>query len=75
MVLKRKLDNLQDWQDWHDWISERFGIENIINGDTATPMSYPCIVSWYEYEEDVCCYGDDDICAYNFIYLSDFYDE
>lgn len=75
MVLKRKLDNLQDWQDWHDWISERFGIENIINGDTATPMSYPCIVSWYEYEEDVCCYGDDDICAYNFIYLSDFDDE
>lgn len=75
MVLKRKLDNLQDWQDWHDWISERFGIEHIINGDTATPMNYPCIVSWYEYEEDVCRYGDDDICAYNFIYLSDFYDE
>ena len=72
MVLKRKLNNLQDWQDWHDWISERFRFENIINGDTATPMNYPCIVSWYEYEEDVCRYGNDDICAYNFIYLSDF---
>lgn len=74
MVLKRKLDNLQDWQDWHDWISERFRIEHIINGDTETPMNYPCIVSWYEYEKDVCSYGDDDICAYNFIYLSDFID-
>ena len=49
MVLKRKLNNLQDWQDWHDWVSERFGIENIVNGDTSTPMNYPCIVSWYEY--------------------------
>lgn len=69
MVLKRKLDNLQDW---HDWISERFRIDDIINGDTATPMSYPCVVSWYEYEGDDYYRGDDDICAYNFIYLSDF---
>ena len=74
MVLKRKLNNLQDWQNWHDWISERFGIENIINGDTETPMNYPCIVSWYEYEDSFFC-NDDDICAYNFIYLSDFVTE
>lgn len=72
MVAKRKLDNLRDWQDWHDWISERFGIENIISGDTETPMNYPCVVSWYEYEEINFYYADDDICAYNFIYLSDF---
>lgn len=72
MVLKRKLDNLQDWQDWHDWISERFGIEHIITGDTETPMNYPCIVSWYEYEDSAFYRTDDDICAYNFIYLSDF---
>lgn len=72
MVAKRKLDNLRDWQDWHDWISERFGIENIISGDTETPMNYPCIVSWYEYEEQNIYSADDDICVYNFIYLSDF---
>lgn len=67
MVNKRKLNNLQDWQDWHDWISDRFSFSNIINGDTSTPMKYPCIVSWYEYEDT-----DNGICAYNFIYLSDF---
>ena len=67
MVLKRKLDNLQDW---HDWISERFGIENIVNGDTATPMNYPCIVSWCECDD----YGmfRDDYVFYHFVYLSDF---
>ena len=71
MVLKRKLDNLPDWQDWHDWIMDRFSVSNIVNGDTAIPMNYPCIVSWYEYED--CGFFDNNaICAYNFIYLSDF---
>lgn len=72
MVYKKKLNNLQDWQDWHDWVSDRFSVANIVNGDTATPMSFPCIVSWYEYEDSGFFYADNDICAYNFIYLSDF---
>ena len=72
MVYKKKLNNLQDWQDWHDLVSDRFSVANIVNGDTATPMSFPCIVSWYEYEDSGFFYTDNDICAYNFIYLSDF---
>ena len=72
MVYKKKLNNLQDWQDWHDWVSDRISISNIVNGDTETPMSFPCIVSWYEYAKSDFFYTDDDICAYNFIYLSDF---
>lgn len=71
MVLKRKLDNLQDWQDWYDWNSKKFG-NRIINGDTETPNNYPCIISWHEYEDR---YDGDDICVYNFIYLSDFVNE
>lgn len=73
MVYKKKLNNLQDWQDWHDWISDRFSVSNIVNSDTATPMYYPCIVSWYEYEDSGFFYTDNDICEYNFIYLRDFY--
>ena len=72
MVCKRKLNNLQDWQDWHDCISDRFSAFNIVNGDTSTPMEYPCIVSWYENEVSLFQHTDDDICAYNFIYFSDF---
>lgn len=71
MVLKRKLDNLQDWQDWYDWNSKKFGNRNIINGDTETPNNYPCIISWHEYEG----YDGNDICVYNFIYLADFVNE
>lgn len=75
MVNKRKLNDLQDFQDWHDDISERFKRFDIICGDTETPMKYPCIVSWYEREVSHYQQIDDDICAYNFIYFSDFIDE
>lgn len=72
MVNKRTLNDIDDFQEWHDDISERFKKIAIICGDTETPMEYPCIVSWYENEVSLCQYSDDDICAYNFIYLSDF---
>ena len=72
MVNKRTLNDIDDFQEWHDDISSRFKKIAIICGDTETPMKYPCIVSWYENEVSLFQHTDDDICAYNFIYLSDF---